>query len=146
MYDKVEANVRALSSEGINPSHFGPLLIPVILEKLPNSIQPHISHKLGKGNWNVEEFLKCVNEEITARENCDLLKLNGKEESPETNNYTASSLFTKGKEVSCVFCGERGHYSDKCEIVIDVNSRVEKMKGDEMLFKLPSTILREERL
>ena len=128
MYDKVEANVRALNSEGINPSHFGPLLIPIILVKLPNSIQLHISRKLGKDNWNVEEFLKCVNEEITARENCDLLKLNGKEESPETNNYTTSSLFTEGKEVSCVFCGERGHCSDKCEIVNDVNSRVEKLK------------------
>ena len=120
MYDKVEANVRAMNSAGINPSHFGPLLLPIILQKLPNSIQLHISRKLGKDNWNVEEFLKCVDEEITARENCDLLKLNGKEESPETNNYTTSSLFTKGKEVSCVFCGERGH----C-IVNDVNSRVE---------------------
>ena len=128
MYDKIEANVRALNSEGIDPSHFGPMLIPIILEKLPNSIQLHISRKLGKDNWNIEEFLKCVNEEITARENCDLLKLHEVEESPRNNSYTASSLFTKGKEISCVFCGGKGHYSDKCQIVTDVSSRVEKLK------------------
>lgn len=69
MYDKIEANVRALNSEGIDSMHFGPMLIPIILEKLPNSIQLQISRRLGKSNWDVEEFIKCINEEVTAREN-----------------------------------------------------------------------------
>ena len=67
MYDKVEANVRALNSEGINPSHFGPLLIPIILQKLPNSIQLHISRKLGKDNWNVRNFLNVLMKRGIAR-------------------------------------------------------------------------------
>ena len=57
MYDKIEANVRALNSEGIDSMHFGPMLIPIILEKLPNSIQLQISRRLGKSNWDVEEFI-----------------------------------------------------------------------------------------
>ena len=39
MYDKIESNVRALNSEGIEQSHFGPLLIPILLEKLPNTVR-----------------------------------------------------------------------------------------------------------
>ena len=69
MYDKIESNVRALNSESIEQFHFGALLIPIILEKLPKRVQLQISRKLGKENWDIEEFLKCVNEEVTAREN-----------------------------------------------------------------------------
>ena len=43
------------------------------------------------------------------------LKLNKKEESPRNNSYEASSLFTKGKEVPCVFCGGKGHYQT-CQV------------------------------
>ena len=34
MYDNIESNVRALRGEGINPSHFGALAVPRIVEKL----------------------------------------------------------------------------------------------------------------
>ena len=49
LYDKVESNVRALSTVGINKEHFGPLLIPIVLEKLPNAIRLQISRKLVGG-------------------------------------------------------------------------------------------------
>ena len=109
MYDNIESNVRALKGEGINPSHFGTLAVPIILEKLPSSIQLHVSRSLGKGNWNMEEFL--------ARESCEFLK--AKDEPKEkTSNYTALSLMVKSREIKCVFCGMK-HYNDKCDTVID---------------------------
>ena len=66
LYDDVESNVRALENLGVSYEQFGPLLIPIILEKLPNMIKLQISRKLGSGNWNVQDFLACINEEILA--------------------------------------------------------------------------------
>ena len=68
LHDTIESNVRALRSLGINYEHFGPLLLPVIFEKLPNTIKLQISLKLGKETWNIEQFLSAINQEITPRE------------------------------------------------------------------------------
>ena len=43
LYDSIESNVRVLNAVGIESAHFGPLLIPLALEKLPNVIQLQIS-------------------------------------------------------------------------------------------------------
>ena len=67
-YSSVKSNVRVLENLGVSFEQFGSLLI-LILEKLPNMIKLQISRKLGSGNWNVQDFLACINEEILAREN-----------------------------------------------------------------------------
>ena len=74
LHDTVESNVRALRSLGINYEHFEPLLVPIVLEKLSNTIKSQISRKLGKENWNIEQFLSAINQEIVARENFEYLK------------------------------------------------------------------------
>ena len=48
LYDRIESNVRALKTVGIQQEHFGSLLIPIILEKIPNVIRLQISRQLGK--------------------------------------------------------------------------------------------------
>ena len=62
-----ESNVRTLKTVGIHQEQVGPLWIPIVLEKLPNVIRLQISRKLGKENWSIDDFLKCINTEITAR-------------------------------------------------------------------------------
>ena len=39
LHDTIQSNMRALWSLGIDYKHFGPLLVPIILEKLPNPIK-----------------------------------------------------------------------------------------------------------
>ena len=56
---------------GLNSSHYGPLLIPVILERLPDTIELLITSKLGKNNWKILELVECIKEEVDARENCE---------------------------------------------------------------------------
>ena len=63
-YNNVESNVRALENLGVSFEQFGSLLILIIFEKLPNMIKLQISRKLGSGNWNVQDFLGCTNEEV----------------------------------------------------------------------------------
>ena len=48
LYDAVERHVRSLNSLGINYQHFGPFLIPIIFERLSNTIKLQTSRKLGK--------------------------------------------------------------------------------------------------
>ena len=43
LHDTIERNVRVLRSLGLNYEHFGPLLVPIILEKLPNTLKLQIS-------------------------------------------------------------------------------------------------------
>ena len=57
LYDRIESNVSALKTVGIQQEPFGSLLIPIILEKMPNVMRLQISRQLGKENWNIDEFL-----------------------------------------------------------------------------------------
>ena len=54
LFYTVESNIRSLMTMGLNPSHYGPLLIPVILERLPDSIKLILTQKLGMNNWHVK--------------------------------------------------------------------------------------------
>ena len=74
LHDTIESNVQALRSLGMNYEHFGPLLVPIILEKLANIIKLQTCRKLGMENWNIEQFLSAINQEITVRENPGCLK------------------------------------------------------------------------
>ena len=81
--------MRALNAVGINKDHFGALLIPIVEEKLPSVVRLQISRKLGKENWDVQNFIDCINQEISAREHFEYLK------KPEDNTeleYTTSTL------------------------------------------------------
>ena len=57
LYDRIESNVSALKTVGIQQEPFGSLFIPIILEKIPNVMRLQISRQLGKENWNIDEFL-----------------------------------------------------------------------------------------
>ena len=43
--DTIERNMQALKILGINYEYFEPLLVPIILERLPNTIKLQISQK-----------------------------------------------------------------------------------------------------
>ena len=111
-YNNAESNVRALENLGVSFEQFGSLLILIIFEKLPNMIKLQISRKLGSGNWNVQDFLACINEEILARENYEYLKRD-KFEDPKTKN----TIFTSSNVKCCVFFVRR-------EIIIVISAKL----------------------
>ena len=110
LYDAVESHVRSLNGWGIVYQHFGALLITIILEKLPNTIKLQISRKLGKENWNIEQFLLVIHEEVSARDNFEYLKQNNSEKNELNNHSTTSSLHAETKVKKCVFCKNEDHY------------------------------------
>ena len=131
----IESNVRALKSLGINYEHFGPLLMHIMMEKLPNTIKLQISRKLGEENWNIEQFLSTINQKITAKENFEYLKQNSFDSKEESKNFTTSSLYAQARFKKCVFCKCEDHYSDQCRIIIDIYTRREILKKGNICYK-----------
>ena len=78
---------------------FWTFVIANILEKLPITIKLQITRKLGKENWNIEQFLSAINQEILARENFEYLKQNSFDSKDKNKNFTTSSLHTQAKVI-----------------------------------------------
>ena len=134
LHDIIESNVRVLRSLRINYQNFGPLLVPIILEKLPNTIKLQISRKLGKENWNIKQFLSAINQEITARENFEYLKQNSFDSKEKSKNFTTSSLHTQAR-LKKMFCKCEDHYSDQCRTITHIDKRREILKKGNICFK-----------
>ena len=103
LYDKIQSNVRALETVGIHQVQIGPLLTPIVLENLPNVIKLQISRKLGKENWSIDDFLMCINTEITARESYEFMKKDVNEGTPNKSSFSRSALFANSNPKKCFF-------------------------------------------
>ena len=151
VYDKVVVNLRALRAYDIHSKHFGPMLIPVILEKLPADIKLEISRKMGVNEWELDIMMDILKVEIEARETCNINgigrgfpKENGGERKfvnfhhPKAKGFTTEQLLIninlKVFSVKCVFC-RQDHYSDKCPVVTNIDSRKEIVRNNRLCFK-----------
>ena len=104
-YNTIESHIRSLLTMGLNPSDYGPLLIPDILERLSDAFKLLITRKLGKNNWKKLELVECMKEEVDARENC---KFSNEKLDEEYCRKTTHSLvgFQIPSRKNCVFCGK----------------------------------------
>ena len=103
LYDKVVVNLRALSAFQIESKQFGPMLIPVILEKLPSEIKLEISRKMNGTEWDLENLIDILKLEIEARENCVVTSKNLYVE----NSKEMDKQAVKGFTTEQLFVGDR---------------------------------------
>ena len=141
LFDQIEGHVRCLVSGGVNKEEIGPLLIPMILDRLPDDVKLQVSRNIGKSdtNWHIEEFMKTIKDEIVARENCDFMKSRSNQGSKEKNkteekHITTESLLNNTKVLSCVFC-KKNHFHDQCRVVTDPQERKEIAKREKLCYK-----------
>ena len=108
LYDQVESHVRALNTAGVTSEHYGALLIPIIVERLPEDIRLQISRKLGTKNWKINDFMQTLKTEIAARESCEFMRSQMQEEHPagRERHTTAEALYSGAKVLVCAFCGK----------------------------------------
>ena len=132
-YNTIESNICSLLTMGLNPSHYGPLLIPVILERLPDAIKLLTTRKLGKSDWKILELVDCIKEEVDARENC---KFSNEKLDEEYCRKTTHSLVGIQKSLirNCVFC-RKSHYCDKWENITDIAMRKKILREEQRCFK-----------
>ncbi|XP_066923479.1 uncharacterized protein [Clytia hemisphaerica] len=132
LFDKIETEIRSLDSLGCDSTTYGTMLIPIIMEKLPQDIKLVLSRKF-EDVWKLTDIMNELEKELCAREKVS------SEENLRDSGYTAQSLFVgrggnrnrnknsgnsgnsdqKGKEKTdllCIFC-RRDHYSKNCDII-----------------------------
>ena len=70
LLDLIQSHVRSLETKGVNKGHFGALLIPIIQDKIPDNVDLTISRKMGKDQWDIDDYLQYLQEEVEAPESC----------------------------------------------------------------------------
>ena len=75
IYDNINAHVRGLESIGTPMEHYGSLLVPLIMSRMPEEITIQVARKTSETIWNKEEILEIIHKEIQAREMGQKVKL-----------------------------------------------------------------------
>ena len=77
LYDKIGTHVRSLQSLGIQGENYGTLLVPIILERLPNEFKRHVNRANTAGEcWDLTKLLDLINDEIKVMESSALGNIN----------------------------------------------------------------------
>ena len=85
--------------------------------------------------WNIDEFLQCINREITARESYKFLKNEKDKKEDSFSNSSSQSARKLSHTRKCLFCYKTDHYSDQCQIVTDLKARREILKENRICSK-----------
>ena len=130
LYDTAESQIRSLQAFGLLVKNYGPLLVPVILSKLPDSLKLIISQKSDSDVWDAENILKVLQKEILARE-----KLNTIGETASDFGDFAGLHVGGGesRKSSCVFCDGK-HKSHNCRTVSNVEARKQIIRRKGLCF------------
>ena len=74
MYDELETHVRNLRSLNIDAKQYSPVLISIVMTKIPPEIRLVVSRIMPTNEeWDVDEWLKVLKREVESREMCSLL-------------------------------------------------------------------------
>ena len=100
LYDHVNAQVRSLQSIGLSASDYGPMLIPVLMSKLPQELKLLITRQFGKNIWDIKEVQKEKERQLRT---IPLLRY--------SNSYCFRALFKTGLVArSRPICAELGKF------------------------------------
>ena len=142
LYNKVETQIRSLENLGIDSTKYGPLLIPVLLSKIPDELNLIISRQFTNDDcWDIVPVLNALKTELAARE-----KTSFSVEQHSDIEFTAASLYTsvntksrRNKDVaitttpSCIFCN-KDHKPHQCTTVTNIDARKIILKNKERCF------------
>ena len=107
---------------------YGPLLIPVLLQKLSTKLSLIINVQFDKKDcWDVRLVLKCLESEIITREKTHYTSKNLNRDSDLPLSASALHIYSdKNRKASqCVFCDKANHKSQFCKSVTDIVKRKE---------------------
>ena len=93
MFDTIEIQIRSLENLSVDENMYGSILIPNLLEKLPEVLNLIINRELnGSQAWNIINVLEILKNEISARENTRSNHENFR------NPITANTLYANGTD------------------------------------------------
>ena len=125
IYDTIEIHARNLENYDVNSEHYGPILISIIMNKLPDDFRLDISRLMPPGKWELKKLLDTFKNELTSREKCFYMSNKNNSEYEYSENFSASALHVgnnKSFKISCCYC-KMAHPSNQCHTVTDVSAR-----------------------
>ncbi|XP_006819849.1 uncharacterized protein LOC102803860 [Saccoglossus kowalevskii] len=130
-YDSLETHIRGLKSLGKTEESYGELLVPIVLDKLPQSVKIQISREHGDKAWTITELKDALYKEIQANQ----AAINIGNEQYDNPIPTAATLHvgTRAKPKPCVFC-QGSHLSGRCQVVSDDKTRMEILVKNKICF------------
>ena len=69
--DVVEVHIRNLQQFEIAVKNYGPVLISIVINKLPHDVKLEITRQMPDGKWEIGKLMEVVKKEVTARERCN---------------------------------------------------------------------------
>ena len=145
LFDCINNCVQNLKSLNINSDDYGAVLIPCILEKLPNDLRLDITKSINLANWNFEDLLSALNKEVQAREACQFVSSSHADNPTshsdvkrevKTNSalFHASATNRKFQNQACVFCNDSNHKPWECNKVGTVAQRKTHINNKKLCF------------
>ena len=130
LFDECESHFRGLKALGVEEITYSTIVVPAIMQKLPEGFRLTITRGEEFLTWSMEQMLQAFLKELELREDhfyamtsSKLLhsnKLDGKDN--RTKGATANALFTKQEHGNCAFClGKHAH--ENCQRVKDPKER-----------------------
>lgn len=117
MYDFAETKHRALEALGVEQDTYAAIVVPSLLEKLPEQLRLTITRGEDHHEWDLERLLQTLGHEVELREEYN--KNTRHARSPRDDKRTTMYA---GKETNCAFC-LGGHKHEECKKVTQVSER-----------------------
>jgi hypothetical protein len=107
--DRVETHYRGLEAVGIEKNTYSSIVVPHILDCLPESVRLIITREKDFHEWDVENLLQPLKREIELREEHREPERKGSREFVERSSWkrspsSAQALLTKSRVEACAFC------------------------------------------
>ena len=109
IYDSIEIHVRNLNSSKIDTSQYGPVLVTIVMSKLPDDIRLLITITMPTNEeWDVNMLLENLKQEIDSREMC-FRRSSGTSSSTSNNFYESKNYRSEEEEFtdSTLYTGGR---------------------------------------
>ena len=118
LYDFVGAKYRALQALNVDERTYSEIVVPMLLERIPDSIRLTITRGKQYLEWTLKDLLDSLLTEVELREDHNLTAQRGGSNDRRKGPQTASALFTKkGGDKRCAFFlgGHPQRIAKRCE-------------------------------
>ena len=145
LVDNISTCIQNLASLEVKSEAYGAVLIPCILQKIPDDLKLDVTRSVKLADWNFDELIQALNTEMQAREACQFVaksnssrndSASGTQNESRTNSgmFHASTKQKFSKQKACAYCDDTKHKSWQCEKITDISERKSVVMAKRLCF------------
>ncbi|XP_057299542.1 uncharacterized protein LOC130630166 [Hydractinia symbiolongicarpus] len=141
VFVNVETQVRSLENLDVTSENYGPLLIPVLMSKLPEELNLIITRQFNdKDCWDMKLVLRALKSEIEPHDNNPFSSLalpvhylhQSNRDLPH-NQHNYRNHQNNQNNYRCIFC-DKSHKSQQCQIITNFDARKNVLRDKKRCF------------